>query len=52
MNTVRKCMTITKENVNYVNKLVKQRKARSFSGAVNEAIEQRRTNEQKNINNN
>lgn len=52
MNTIRKSMTITKQNVEYVNGLVKQKKAKNFSRAVNEAIDKRREDEQKNDNNN
>lgn len=52
MNTERKCMTITKQNVEYIKSLVRQKKAKNFSRAVNETIEQRRMREQNNNNNN
>lgn len=51
MNTVRKSVTITKQNVSFVDELVRQQKAKNFSRAVNEALDQRReNNEQKNNN--
>lgn len=52
MNTVRKSVTITKQNVSFVDELVKQQKAKNFSRAVNEALDQRREDEQKNNNSN
>ena len=46
MNTVRKCVTITKENASYIDQLVTQNKEKNFSQAVNRSIDQRRQNEE------
>ena len=48
MNTVRKSVTITKENVCYIDKLIVQNKEKNFSQAVNRSIDQRRQNEANN----
>lgn len=51
MNTVRKSITITKTNKKYIERLVKDRKARNFSNAIDSIVEEdRRQNEQKNNN--
>lgn len=49
MNTVRKCMTITKTNVQYVEDLIEQQEAKNFSNAVNQIINERREQNEKNI---
>lgn len=50
MNTVRKSVTITKQNVSFVNKLVKQQKVKNFSRAVNEALDERRESDEQKSN--
>lgn len=47
MNTVRKSITITKVNQNYIEKLIKQKKTKNFSRAINEAVDQRRENDER-----
>lgn len=51
MNTVRKCMTITKANKDFVEKVVERDGIKSFSKAVNNILDEKRGQNEKEINN-
>ena len=51
MDVVRKSVTITKENVQYVEQLVQNKHEKNFSRAVNNSITARRRQEDEQSNN-
>ena len=51
MNTVRKCMTITKTNKEFVEQVAQQNGIRSFSKTVNNILDEKREQNESKINN-